>query len=168
MRASASLISRKSHSAMVAIVLNPVIHGVAAGQAHAVHLRAHAALQRRLNVAQQQVRRLAVALRQLRVEVREHVQIRAQRSTVVHVARIDARPKKRFARRAFQPFKVDAAARQELFVLLREVVAHDTHDLYVREIARGQRDIGTRSAQGTVHAAMRRFNPVVRDGPYGD
>src|SRR5579875_103440 len=53
---------------LLAVVLDPEIHGVAAGQAQAVHLRANAALERRLDVAQQQIRLLAVAFRQFRMK----------------------------------------------------------------------------------------------------
>ena len=63
----------------LAKILDPVVHGVAAGQPQAVHLRAHAALQRGLDVAEQQVRRVPVALRQLGIEVGEDVQVGAQR-----------------------------------------------------------------------------------------
>ena len=42
---------------LVAKIVDPEIHGVAAGQAQVVHLRAHAALQSRLDVAEQQIGR---------------------------------------------------------------------------------------------------------------
>jgi hypothetical protein len=61
-----------------AIVANPVIHGVAARELQAVHLRAHVALQRRLDIAQQQIGRRAVRYRQLGLEIGEHVEVRAQ------------------------------------------------------------------------------------------
>jgi hypothetical protein len=48
---------------LVAKILDPVIHGVAARQAQAVHLLAHAALQGGLNVAEQQVGRFLDSFR---------------------------------------------------------------------------------------------------------
>ncbi len=123
---------------IVAKILDPIIHGVAARQAEAVHLLAHAALQGGLDVAEQQVGRFLVAFRQLGIEIGEHVQIGAQRSAIVHVVRINARPEERLAALyALQAFQIDPAVRQQLFVFSGEVVAHHGDDLGLGKIAGG-------------------------------
>src|ERR1022692_3053704 len=56
-------------------IVDPVIHGVAAGELNVAHLAAHAALQIGLDIAQEEIRLGAVTVGQSRVEIGEHVEI---------------------------------------------------------------------------------------------
>jgi len=113
---------------------NPIIHGVAADQAHAVHLLAHASLQRRLDITEQQIIGMAIAWRYLWREVGEYVQIGPHGGAVIHIVGVDALPKKRFPWNTFQPFEVDMAAGQEIGISLVEVLANHGDDLHVCEV----------------------------------
>ena len=95
-----------------------------------VHLLAHAALQRGLDVAEQQVCPRVVTLGQLRIEVGEDVEVGPQRGAVVHVLRVDARPEERLAPGdALESGQIDAAAGQKIDVRLGEIVADHGDDL---------------------------------------
>src|ERR1035438_8542558 len=88
-------------------VVDPVIHGVAAGELDVAHLVAHAALQIGLDVAQEEIRLGAVALRQLGIEIREDVEIGPQGHAVVHVRRVLAGPEKRLAGDAIESGEIE-------------------------------------------------------------
>ena len=107
--------------------------------------------------------------RQLRIEIREDVQVRAQRLAIVHIRRVLARPEEGLAARdALQSGQIDIARTQQLRVLLREIVSHHGHDLHVREVARGERDICGRAAQHAIHFSVRRFHAVICDRTNND
>ena len=169
MRASLSLMSRKSQSRMVASrcvaeIADPVIHGVAAGEADAVHLRAHVALQLRLDIAEQQVGRRAIRFGQLGLEIGEHVEVGPQRGAVVHIGGVDAGPEEGFPGDALQSFEIDVARGAAGRILLREIVADDGHDFDIGEVAGRQRDIGGGAAQHAIDFPVRRFHAIIRYG----
>ena len=109
-----------------------------------------------------------VALGQPGIEIGEDVQVGSQRLAVVHIGRIDALPEKRFARDPFQSLQIDLARRQQIRVLLGEILAHHADQADIREIAGGKSDICGRAAQHSVHAPVRRFKSVIRDGSNDD
>ncbi len=109
---------------------------------HAVHLRAHAALQVGLDIAQKQVGRRAVRGGQFRIEIGEDVEVGAQGGAVVHIGRINARPEECLpAGNALEAFEIDLAGGEEIDVFLREIVADDGDDLDRREIAGGESNV---------------------------
>src|SRR5665213_2287380 len=142
-------------------IADPEIHGVAASQAQVLHLRADAALQAGLNVAQKQVAGILIALRKLGLKIREHVEIGGERHAIVHVVGIFAGPEESLAGYAFQAFQIDTAAGQQIGIGLREIVAHHGHDAHLREITRGEGNIRGGAAQHALHASVRRFNAVI-------
>src|SRR6266404_3016928 len=73
---------------LVAKILDPEIHGIAAGQAKPVHLLAHGTLQRGLDISEQKIRLAAVTGGKFGIEIGEHVQLRGERDTIVHIIRI--------------------------------------------------------------------------------
>ncbi len=79
----------------------------------------------RLDVAEQQIRLGPVAFRKLGIEIREDVQLGGQRLAIVHVVGVFSGPEERFAGNAFQTLQIDAVARQQLRILIREIVADD-------------------------------------------
>src|SRR5205807_4651843 len=60
--------------------------------------------------------------------------------------------------------KIDAPRCQEIDVLLREIVAHDTDELHIGEVLRGERNVSRRAAEHAIDFAVRSFNAVVCDG----
>ncbi len=67
-------------------------------------------LQRRVDVAQKKVLRVASVIRKFRMKIFEYVQLRVYRVANIDVVMIMAGPAKRFSRRFFQTVKVDALA----------------------------------------------------------
>ena len=132
-----------------------------------VHLLAHAALQLGLDVPEEQVRLAAVRCGQLGIEVREDVEVGPQGRAVVHIRGVHARPEKRFsAGHPLQAREIDLAGREQVGVLLREIVAHHGDDLHGREVAGGEGDIGGGPAEHAIDFSVRRFHAIVSDRPY--
>ena len=136
------MISRKSQFSngrqqFFAEIRDPEIHGVAAGQAQVLHLRADGRLQARLDIAQQQIGLRLVAVGKFGIEIREDVQVGGQRLAIVHVGRILAGPEKSFAGNALQTFQIDPAAGEQIGIFLGEIVADHGDNADLREIACG-------------------------------
>ena len=127
-------------------ILDPEVHGVAAGQANILHLRTDAGLQARLDVAHQQIRRVQIAGWKFGIEVGEHVQVRLKRFAIVHIRRVLAGPEKSLAGDALQTFQIHAVAGQQIRVLFREIVPDHGDDADLGEIARGQGNVCGRPA----------------------
>src|ERR1035437_7402472 len=142
-------------------IVDPAIHGVAAGELDVTHLPAHAALQIGLDVAQKEIRLGAVALRQLGIEIGENVEIGAQGLAIVHIGRVLAGPEKRLAGDAIEAGEIDLARRQKIDVFLGEIFAHDADDFDLRVIRGGKGDVRARSAEHAVYFSMRRFDAVI-------
>jgi len=151
-----------------AVVADPVIHGVAAHELHRARLRAHALLQRGLDVAEQEVWRGTVRFRQLGIEAGENVEVRGQGGAVVHVGGVDSGPEEGLAGDPLEPVEIDLTRAEQVDILLLEIVAHDGDDLHRREIAGGERDVGGRAAKHAVHFPVRRFDAVVCHGTHDD
>ena len=101
----------------LARALNPVIHGVASGEAHAVHLPPHVGLQGRLDVGQKQKLGVFVLLRNSRLKFLKHVQIGEVGLGFVEIFGVGAAPAKSFAGGALDAAGVDAALLQDVFML---------------------------------------------------
>ena len=143
---------------------DPVVHGVAAHELHRrVHLRSDRALQRRLDVTKQKIGRALVRFGQFRIESREDVQVRNERFAIVHILRINARPEEGFPRHAFEAGEIDAARREQIDILLIEIVTHHRDDLRLREITGGESDISACAAEHAVYFSVRSFHSVVCD-----
>jgi hypothetical protein len=142
-------------------ILDPEVHGVAAGQLQVLHLRAHLALQTGLNVAQQQVRRGKIARRQFGLKIGEHVQLRSERLAVVHIGGVLAGPEEGLAGDTLQTLQVDAVFQQQIRVLLGKVIPHHGDQPGRGKVTCRERNIGGRAAQHAVHPSMRRFHAVV-------
>src|ERR1700722_20084585 len=149
---------------LVTEIGDPVVHGVAAGQAHVRHLIADRRLQSGLNVAEQKIFCRLVFLGNLGIEVRENVQVGLKRGAIVHVVGIFSGPKKRLPRDAFQTFEIDPVMGQQVGIFLSEIVAHDADGSGFCKEARGKRYIGGGTSEHTVHATVRSFDAVIGDG----
>ena len=81
--------------------------------------------QGRLDIAQQQIRRLLIAVRQFGPEVRKNVQVRPQGRAVIHIVGVNARPEERFAGRALKAgasgYITKESATEELVQAIRKI-----------------------------------------------
>ena len=143
---------------------DPVIHRVAAHQLElSVHLRSDGSLQRRLDIAHQQILRAAVRLRQFGIEIGEDVQLRDERLAVVHIVRVNAGPEERPARDALEAGQIDAARGEQIVVFLLEVVAHHRDDSGLCEKTRRKRDVRPRASEHPVDFPVWSLHTVVCD-----
>ena len=149
-------------------IVDPVVHGVAAGEMDVAHLAAHAALQIGLDVTEEEIGLGAIALGQFGIEIGEDVEICAQRFAIVHIGRVLAGPEKRLAGDAIEAGEIDLARRQKIDVFLREILADDADDFDLRVIRGGEGDVGARSAEHAVYFSMRRFDAVIGNGSNDD
>jgi hypothetical protein len=115
-------------------ILDPEIHGVAAGEAQPVHLRAHACAAARVGCCPGTSTDHACNCRDFGAEIGENVEIGDQRFAIVHVVGILACPEKRFSRNALETFQIDVLGTQELGVFGCEIVAYDRHQARFCEI----------------------------------
>ncbi len=143
--------------------LDPVIHGVAAGQAHAVHLAAHVGLQGRLDIGQEKELGVLVLVRNAGLKCFEDVQVGEIRFGLVEVVGVGAAPAEGFAFCAFEAANVDAMLVEDLFLLGAEVFADHGHDAHLGEITGGQRKVGGRAAENFLHAARGRRDVIERN-----
>ena len=142
-----SLISRTLTSFSVSFsswqrAFDPVIHGVAAGQAHAVHLAPHVGLQGRLNIRQEKKLRILVLFRNARLKSLEDIQVGEIRFGFVQVVGIGTAPAKRLAFGSLEAAGVDAVLAKNLFLLGAEVFADHGHDAHLCEVTGGQGKVG--------------------------
>ena len=132
---------------------DPVIHGVAAGQAHTVHLAADIGLQRGLDVGQEQKLGVFVLFRNLRVESLEYVQVGEVGLRLVEVVGVGSAPAKGLALGALDAARVDAVLVEDILLLGTEVLAHDGDDAHLGEVAGRQRKVRGGAAENIFHAA---------------
>ena len=107
----------------------------------------------------------ARGVRQLRLEVLEHVEVGLQRVADVDVALVAAGPEERLAARDVLDVVGDHAARvQHGVLLLAEVVADRADDAGLGEERGGEREVHGRAAEQAVALAGRGLDGVEGDG----
>ena len=89
--------------------LDPEVHRVARDELRLAHLAQHLELQARIDVAEEDERRVAELLGDLRREVREHAELRLERLGRVEVVAVAAAPAERLALGVLEPREIDAA-----------------------------------------------------------
>ncbi len=124
----------------------------------------HRALQRGVDVAKKNERRIGIGIRQRGLEIREDVELGGQRGALVHVLAVAPGPEKSFAAGTLEAGEIDVAALEDGHVFFREIIANDRDHAHRREMARGQGEIAGGAAEQAIHFAVRRFDAVERNG----
>ena len=143
---------------------DPEVHRIGGDQRGRFHLCQHLGLERGVDVGQEDDRRLAVRLVQLRREILEDVEVGRQGLGHGGVLAVPAGPAEGLALGDLEAAEVDAALGEEDAVLTREVRTHDAHELDRREVAGGQGEEGGRAAEGVMAGAREGLDGVERDG----
>ena len=112
--------------------IDPVIHGVAAGEADALHLAAHVGLQCRLDVGQEEKVGVFVLLGDAGLKSFEDVEVGVVGFRFVEVVGIGSAPAECLALRALDAAGVDVVLMENLFLLGAEIFADDGHDADLR------------------------------------
>ncbi len=95
-----------------AMVLDPIIHGVAGNELDAGHGLAHAALQNRIDVGEEEKIGVAVNLGDFGLEGREDIQFGVAGLRLVEIFEIGAFPEEALSRRALDATDIDVLARK--------------------------------------------------------
>ena len=167
------MMSRKSHWRRVsrragAEIVDPVVHGVAAGEMDVGHLGADTALEIGLDVAEEEVRLGTVAFRELGVEIGEDVEIGLEGLAVVHIGGVFSGPEEGFTGNAVETGEIDIPGGEEFDVCLGEIFADHADDLHGREIGGGKGDVGAGSTEHAIDFSMGRFHAVISNGSNHD
>ncbi len=108
---------------------------------------------------------LAIGFGQLRLEIREDVEVGGERGAVDEVIVITAGPEKRFALGAFEAAEIDGASVENGFVFGGKIFADNADEIHVRKKTGGQREISGRAADRAIHAAERSFHGIKSTEP---
>ncbi len=119
-------------------------------------------LQRGIDIGEEDVLGRPEGVRQLGLEGGEDVQFRRQGDALVGIGAVAPGPEKRFPWGVLEAGDVDAAALEDRGVGFSEVVADDTYQIYVREVAGRHGKISRRAAQRALHLAERRLQRIER------
>ncbi len=152
-----------------AMVLDPVIHGVAGDELDAWHGFAHAALQNGIDVGEEEEFGVAIGVGDFGLEGGEDVELSVMGFGFVEIFEIGAFPEEAFAGGVLDAARVDVAGGEDGFLLGAEVFADDGDDADIGEEAGGEREIGGCAAEAALAAAGGGFNGIVCDAAnYGD
>ena len=120
----------------------------------------HGSLQRRMNVGEKQELRVGVLLGNFRLELLENIQFGEIGFRFIQIIGVASAPAKSLAGRALDAARVDAALLEHVFVLRREIIAHDGHHAHFGEETRCQCKMRGRATQNVFHATGRRGDVV--------
>src|SRR5262249_25580204 len=134
----------------------------------ALDLLQHAGLQAGCDVGKKDVRGFAKFFRQLRIEIREDVELGNESFPLIKVLGILPCPEKALAGGALEAKRVNFAAAKDGFVFFAEVVAHDANRIAVREEAGGPGEVRGGAADDAVHLAVWAFDGIECDGTYDE
>ena len=149
---------------IVALDVDPQVHGVGCDQLRRANLAQHVELELRIDVAEQHELGILVRLGQLGLKVTEHAEPGIEGLAGREIRRVTADPVKGLAGRALQPGDVHAQLGQLVDVALREVIAdHADHRDVPGEVRRGPADERRRAAEQIFAEAERAVNVVERD-----
>ena len=121
------------------MIVDPVIHRVAADHLHLGHFAAHVFLQHRIDVGQKEILAVLIFGGNFGREALEDVQFGVQRLRFVQIFHVGAAPEEALAGRVLDAARIDAAAGQDGFVSRAEVFADHADDADIGEVAGGQR-----------------------------
>ena len=103
------------------------------------HLAPHFTLQLRVDVAQKNVFRIAVAGGNFRLKLLEDIHLQIMHLAIVGILPIFARPVKCLARGVLDSGDIDAMFAENLFVLFAKVLAHNRNYTNLGKVARRKR-----------------------------
>src|SRR5262249_38941953 len=135
--------------------LYTLVDGVAAGEAHSVHLAANQSLQIRMNVGEEKKLGVAILVGNARLKFFENVQFGEISLSLVKIVHVVAAPAKGLPFRSFDSACVDLVLLEDLKMLICEIIADDAHHSYLREIACSKREKSRSTAQQVLGLARR-------------
>ena len=127
-------------------------------------------LNTRVQIPQTDDLRSCVVSRKGRVKRRQHVQIREQGIPGIEIVMIATTPcKGLLVGTTFQTIQVDIPCSQNVNIVFRKIVTHDSHQIYViRHESGGQGQVCCTAPKGAVTTAERCFYVVESDRSNGE
>ncbi len=116
-----------------AMILDPVIHGVAGDEFHTGHCFAHAVLQNRIDVGEEKEFGVAIGVGNFGLKSCEDVELSVVRFRFIDVFEIGALPKEAFAGRVLDATRIDVACGKYGFLLAAEVLADNGDNAHAGE-----------------------------------
>ena len=120
-------------------------------------------LQRWVDIAEKNERRIGVRVGQCGLEIRENVELGDKRGALVHVLVVAPGPEEGFAGGTFEAGEIDVAMLENGHVFLCEVIADDGDHAHRREMAGGKSEVAGGAAEQAICFSVRRFNAIERD-----
>ena len=144
--------------------VDPEVHRIRDDEARLADLVEHMVLEVWRDVGQEDDRGLAVGLGEGGGEGLENIQLHRAGLARVHVPHVFAGPAEGFSGNNLQAFEVDAAAAEEVDVLLREILADDADEAYRRETRCGNGAVGSGAAEEVFVFGELSFDVIQPDG----
>src|SRR6185312_3345473 len=148
------------------VIVDPVIHGVAADEFGSRHFGAHISLKDGIDVGEEEVVGVLVFGGNARREALEDVQFRVEGLRLVEVGDVGAGPGEAFAAGMLDAAGINAAAGEDGFIFRSKVFADDGDNAHVGEVAGGEGEVGGGSAEAPLGLSGRGFNGVKRYAAY--
>ncbi len=145
------------------MILDPVIHGVAADHLHLRHFAADVGLEDGVDVGEKEVFAVLVGVGDLGREALEDVQLGVEGVGLVEVLHVGAAPEEAFAGNVLDALGIDVAAGQDGFFFGAEVFADDANDADVSKVAGGEGEVGGGAAEAAVATTGGGFDGVKGD-----
>src|SRR5262249_36624497 len=146
-----------------AMAIDPEVHGVATHECCAVHLLANIQLQQRINVGKENIFRIGVSRRNLRIERSEDAQLSIKRPGLIHVLTVLAGPEETLPFLVHNSARINLMIAKNLFFLFGEVLAHHSHHTHLSEKAGGKREVGRCSSKDSVYMTVRSLDGIEGD-----
>src|SRR3954468_1971985 len=133
--------------------VDPVIHGVAPGEANLIHVAADISLQSRLNIREEQEICICIFLWDARLEGLENVKVGVVSFGFVEIVHVRSTPAKGLAVSPLQTANVDTVLLENSFLLRAKVLADYADDAHFCEVTRGQREIRGGASKDVLYGA---------------
>ena len=146
-----------------AMVLDPVVHGVAGDELDARHRFAHAALQHGIDVGEEEKVGVAIGVGNFGLEGGEDIQLGRARFGFVEIFEVGTFPKKALAGGALDAAGIDITCGKDGLLLGAKVFAYDGDHAHASEEAGSEREVSGRAAQATLAASGGGFDRIVSD-----
>src|SRR5262249_30633663 len=145
----------------------PVIHRVQRRDFWPLfHLLQNISLQVRRNICKEHEFRVAIFLRQLRLEFCKDIQLGCQRHALVQILGIPARPEERLADGTFESFTIDFPPTEHSRVGIGEIVTNHSYQMYWRKETGRDREVCRCPAQCALHLSVWALQTIERYRTY--
>ncbi len=143
---------------VLGVILDPVIHRVAADHLHLRHLAADVFLEDGVDVSKEEKLAVLIFGRNFGREALEDVELGVERLRLVEILHVRAAPEEALAGNVLDAARVDVVAGEDAFFLWAEILADHADDADGSEVTGGEGEMRGGAAYAAFPAAGRSFN----------